>query len=214
MSPYFLLLAEITTEVSASRETNMKPKYINKWIHAQCTRKKVLLLMKMPLTANQIGLKLNMNSAKCSRILQDFSIKGLAICLNPGARMSRLYDLTAQGRQCQEQICIELNIPLKTIHKISADWGLYGWICFRHRSSVIKILTEPMQPSEMKRKLLRRDSSVNISSNNIRDIIKLFKIRGIVTKVYDKKKVHPLYELSDTGKKLYKLLIMEKTVTN
>ena len=167
-------------------------------------------MMKLPLTANQISHKLYIDPASSSRILSDFSDRGLMVCLNPSARNSRLYQLTSLGKDCQRQLYLELNLPLKEFDVPAVDWDLYGWVCFSHRSAIMKILTEPMQPSEMKRQIRRRDSKVKISANNIRDIIKLFEQKGIVEKITVKKRAHPLYELTETGKQLQAILRMEQ----
>ena len=180
------------------------------WIKTNESRKRILLLMKLPLTAKQMSPKLQIDPARSSRLLSDFVDKGFAVCLNLNAQNSRLFNLTPLGKDCQRKLCLELNLPLKELAVPAVDWNLYGWVCFSHRAAIVKTLTEPMKPSEIKRQLRRRNSRVNISANNIRDIIKLFAEKGIVEKVYLKRKVHPLYELTQTGKQLQALLLMEK----
>ena len=188
----------------------MKNNDAYEWIKTNENRKRILLLMKLPLTAKQMSPKLQIAPARSSRLLSDFVDKSLAVCLNPNAQNSRLFHLTPLGKDCQRQLCLELNLPLKELDVPAVDWSLYGWVCFSHRAAIVKTLTEPMKPSEIKRQLRRRNSRVNISANNIRDIIKLFAEKGIVEKVYLKRKVHPLYELTQTGKQLQALLLMEK----
>lgn len=180
------------------------------WIKSEERRKKILLLMRLPLTAKQISSKLRIEASCCSRTLKDFEAKGLAVCLNPTARNSRLYHLTELGRQSQDLLRKELNLPDKDIPLPNVDWDLYGWICFSHRSSIIKNITEPMQPSNMKRQIRRRNPEVKISANNIRDIIRLFEKKEVVKKVYIRKKAHPRYELTEVGKQLQDVLIKEK----
>jgi len=189
----------------------MEIKNVYEWIKMQQDRKRTLLVMKLPLTAKQIGSKFRMNSAICSRTLNDFTVRGLAKCLNPKARNSRLYHLTDLGKQCQQLLRKELNLPEENIEIPDTDWGLYGWMCFSHRSAVIKSITEPMQPSNMKRQIRRRNPDAKISANNIRDIIRLFEEKGVVQKVFVKKKAHPRYELTETGKQLQKILIKQKS---
>ena len=182
-----------------------------KWIKTEESRKRVLLLMKLPLTTKQISTKLRIDSPICSRTLNDFTTKGLTECLNPTARNSRLYYLTGLGRQCQRLLRKELNLPEENIQLPDADWDLYGWMCFSHRSAIVQSITEPMQPSNMKRQIRRRSPDAKISANNIRDIVRLFEKKGVVKKIYVKKKAHPRYELTNTGKQLQELLIKEKS---
>ena len=140
----------------------MKPSCAYKWIKNEENRKRTLLLMKLPLTATQLSSKLQIDTTTCSRILKDFTARGLTTCLNPAAKNSRLYHLTALGQQYQNQLCQELNLTAKEYHFPEADWDLYGWLCFSHRSAIVKIITEPMQPSNMKRQIRRRNPKVKI----------------------------------------------------
>ena len=64
-----------------------------------------------------------------------------------------------------------------------------------------------MQPAEIKKVLRIRRPNVKISANNVRDIIKLFLARNIVSLVKIRKKAHPKYELTDLGTKLRQLLL-------
>ena len=120
-----------------------------------------------------------------------------------------MHGLTELGRKCREKLCCELGLSDKpeAFEVSSVDWELYGWLCFSHRLAIMRILSEPMQPSAMKRKLRNVNSSVKISANNIRDVIRLFLQKGIVRKSFVRKKAHPRYELTDLGRKLQGLLI-------
>ncbi len=64
-----------------------------------------------------------------------------------------------------------------------------------------------MQPSEIKLTIRKKAPGTKISANNIRDVMKLLYKKGIVQKVFVRKKVHPRYELTDSGKKFRELLI-------
>lgn len=88
----------------------------------------------------------------------------------------------------------------------TTNWDLYGWVCYRHRAAILKTLTEPMQPATIKRKARSRDPTLRMSANNTRDIIRLFRERGIVQPVYVRKKAHARYELTETGMVLQRLL--------
>ncbi len=187
----------------------MQTSNVYEWIKKEEHRKTVLASLTQPLTAKQLSRKTRIGIDTCSHVVGRFAQQGLAVCLNPTARSSRLYGLTDLGRKCREKLCRELGLPEKPeVYEIpSIDWELYGWLCFSHRAAIMRILSEPMQPSAMKRKLRSVNASVKISANNIRDVIRLFLQKGIVQKVFVRKKAHPRYELTDLGRKLQGLLI-------
>ena len=83
--------------------------------------------------------------------------------------------------------------------EIDVDWEVYGWLCFSHRSVVLRALTEPMQPAKIKRKIRSRHPNARISANNVRDVIRLFLAKGIVRQVFTKKQSLPRYELTELG---------------
>ena len=148
-----------------------------------------------PMTAKQISKVTRLRVDSCSHVLGKFKARGMVICLNPTARNSRVFGLTELGLKCRKQLARTSGKAEQDMVDVAdIDWELYGWVCFRHRAAVIQILTEPMQPSAMKRRLRNRNSGIRISANNVRDIVKLFLARGIVQQVYVRKKAHPLYE--------------------
>ncbi len=170
-------------------------------------RKKILIAVNQPMTAKQLSKMTGIPVNTCSYLIGKLSLKGTLVCLNPGAIKSRLYWLTKFGIRCRKQLHHDSGLLFKEYTLPDIDWHLYGWVNFNHRATVIKALTAPMQPSEIKRFLRVHRSSVKISANNIRDIIKLFLARNIVRSVKIKKKAHPRYELTDLGIKLRHLLI-------
>ena len=181
---------------------------IYEWIRKEESRKKILTVLKMPLTAKQLAKKTGIPADTCSYIVAKLTTKGVLNCLNPKARNSRVYWTTNSGRSCRKQLCQDLNIPYEEYEDInSVNWDLFGWVCFSHRSIIIRILTCPMQPSEIKRQIRIQKPKTKISANNIRDVIRLFKAKGIVQPVTFRKKAHPRYELTESGTKLRQLLI-------
>ncbi|CAG0986007.1 hypothetical protein PHYC_02027 [Phycisphaerales bacterium] len=64
-----------------------------------------------------------------------------------------------------------------------------------------------MQPSEIKRRARRQDSSLRMSAGNVRDVVKLLLARGIVAQVRLRKRAHPMYELTDIGRQLRQALL-------
>ncbi len=180
---------------------------IDQWLMEQGNRQEVLCILKQPLTARQISKKTGIPLDTCSYYIAKFVDWGLLICLNPNARNSRLYWLTKTGHPCRRKFCQKENYTYNEPELPDINWNLYGWLCFNHRSAVIKILTYPMQPSEIKRIIRLQGSQVKISANNIRDIIKLFIARGLVRSVPIRKKAHWRYELTPLGTKLRQLLV-------
>ncbi len=187
----------------------MQTSNVYEWIEKEENRKTVIASLRQPLTAKQLSRRTGIGIDTCSHVLGRFAEQGLASCLNPAARSSRLYGLTALGKKHRVTLCRELSLSEKSDagEADGIDWALYGWLCFSHRAAIMRVLTEPMQPSEIKRKLRNVNSSVKISANNIRDVIRLFLRKGIVQKVFVRKKAHPRYELTEIGRKLHGLLI-------
>ena len=158
------------------------------------------------MTALQLSKKTGFTQEQCSTILGQLTLCGLVKCLNPTATRSRLYWLTPIGILCQKKLGKDKTLPDMAKHLPDIDWELYGWVCYSHRAAIIRILTEPMQPSDMKRKLRNSKSDMKISANNIRDVIKLFLRKRIVQKVLMRKKAHPRYKLTQLGSNFQRLL--------
>ncbi len=184
----------------------MQTSNVYKWIKKEETRKKVLMSLRQPLTAKQISRRTRISVDTCSYLLGKFAAKGIGVCVNPNARNSRLYWITDTGRKCQERLRRELSLSEESYDVSPVNWELYGWVCFNHRAAIIRIITGPIQPSEMKRRLRYLNSDIRISANNIRDVIRLFLQKGLVQKVVVKKKFHPRYELTELGAKFQGLL--------
>lgn len=184
---------------------------IYEWITQNQDRKSVLINLGQPLTAKQLGRKSGVSQEMCSYLLSKFAAKELCVCLNANAGSSRLYRLTALGRQLQDSIRQEINLPPIEDREVNIDWHLYGRVCYSQRALVLRSLTHPMQPAGIRRKIRHRLPRARISANNIRDIIKLFEKNGIVKKTYIKKKAHPRYELTETGQVMQRLLTGAET---
>lgn len=177
------------------------------WIIQQDRRKKILIAMRQPSTAKQIARNTGIPVDTCSYLLIIFTAKGLLKCLNPQARSSRLYGLTTLGKKYRKHLHRVLDRPYKEYIFPDIPWTLYGWVCFNHRSTVLKTLSEPMQPSEIKRFLRIHHARMKISANNIRDVIKLLLARKIVRPVRVKNKAHLRYELTELGHQIRQLLL-------
>lgn len=180
---------------------------VYQWLRADERRRRILLVLNQPLTTRQISRKTGIPADTCSYLIARSVEMGMLFCLNSRARTSRLYWLTSRGRRCRRRLCLEFRIKGEEFPGPDVDWALLGWVSFRHRSAVLRMLTEPMQPSEIRRRIRQRLSHVKISANNTRDIIRLFEKKGIVRRVYVPRKAHPRYELTDKGISLQRLLM-------
>ena len=185
----------------------MENSKVYQWITEEENRKKILLAINQPITAKQLSQRTGIPVDTSSYLLAKLKIKGLLICLNPDAIKSRVYWLTEFGIRCRKQLHQDLDLLYKEYDLPDINWLLYGWLNFNHRSAVIKTLITPMQPAEIKKVLRSRRPNIKISANNVRDIIKLFLARDIVSPVKIRKKAHLRYELTDSGTKLRQLLL-------
>lgn len=180
---------------------------VNQWLSEKDAYRKVLGSFSQPLTARQISKKTGIPAYTCSYVIARFVDFGVLVCLNSGAQSSRLYGLTESGHRYLRKLHSNQNRVYTKPILPDIDWSLYGFVCFGHRSAVLKALAHPMQPSEIKRLFRLQGSSIRISANNIRDIIRLFTAKEIVRPVKIRKKAHLRYELTDLGTKLRRLLM-------
>jgi len=184
----------------------MTPKRLYEWLRQGKRRQEVLLQLKQPMTAKQLCRVQNANLDSISFALSELSSKGFVVCLNPESRSSRLYWLTDLGEKSHNRLRKLRKLPLPSFDIPQLDWHLYGWVCFRHRSAIIRALVEPLQPATIKRRALAQNPKLTMSANNVRDIIRLFREKGIVQPVKIWRKSHLRYELTELGQTIKKLL--------
>lgn len=185
----------------------MKREEANQWLEKSKKRKQLLLNLKQPMTALQLSKQAGISLDQCSSLISQLVLCNLVKCLNPSAKRSRIYWLTSIGVLCQKKLCKDQCIPCIAKKLPDINWELYGWICFNHRATIIKALTEPMQPAAIKRRLIRQNSMIKMSANNARDVIRLLVQKKIVKPIKVGKKVHPQYELTEIGTTLRELLL-------
>ena len=187
---------------------NVQPSEAYRFITNSERREDVLASATQPLTAKQIARKTGLTFDACREVVRDLAACGLLRCLNPSARRSRLYWLTKPGKACQRHLFETRQEKLPAHFVPAIDWALYGWVCFSHRSAIIKTLTRPMQPATIKRKARTRDAHLWMSANNVRDVIRLVMERGIVERLPGRKKSsHPQYQVTEEGYKLRVLML-------
>jgi len=126
------------------------------------------------------------------RLLARLRQRGLVQCLNPNARRSRVYART------------DAHLPE------GVDWRLYGWVSYSQRRAVLEALDSPLYPAAIKRRARYLHPGIRLSANNVRDIIRLFHARGLVTPV-DAGRAHPLYALTVQGEALQRLMLEGET---
>lgn len=176
------------------------------WLAQGERRLQILLHFDQPLTTKQIAQKHRITFDSSSSAVSALTVYLLVRCLNSRARRSRLFWMTWLGQLCQRHIrtlkgtkSLEYDFPI-------VDWELYGWVCFSHRTAILKAMRGQMQPVEIRRRAVQSNSSLRMSANNCRDIIKQFVGKGIVRPVAIHKKAHLRYETTDVGELLQQLL--------
>ncbi len=163
--------------------------------------------MTQPMTATQVAGRRHRLAKHCTYLFCKLESRGLVRCLNPKANQSRLYWLTEAGKKQQRALRQKRGLPPARHDFPVIDWEQYGSVCFSHRTTVVKTLSEPMQPSKIKRKAFFRDSTIRMSANNVRDVIRYFLKQGIVEPITLPKKAHPLYGLTEIGRHFRRLLV-------
>jgi hypothetical protein len=167
-------------------------------------RRRVLRAITQPMTATQLSRRLDVSVDRCSKALLQLQAQKLVRCVNPAATRSRLFWLTKLGMNCRRPMdsgtCISHDVP-------EIDWKLYASLCFSHRSEVVRTLTMAMQPSEIKRRATFRTPGLRMSANNVRDVVRYLRARGIVRPVRLGKKRHSGYKLTEIGLLMRRLLL-------
>ncbi len=181
-------------------------KEVYRWLTQGQRRKKIIAHLKQPMTAKQLAQVTGIREDCCSYVLKELSAYRLVYCLNPQARRSRLYWLTNKCKQYKKKILRAYGLPVYAYDFPVVDWNLYGWVCYSHRAAVIKILTEPLQPASIRRKIKQEVPGMKISANNVADILRLFLKKGIVKPVRIRRKAFCRYELTELGNKFQTLL--------
>lgn len=92
-------------------------------------------------------------------------------------------------------------------HFPEIDWGLFGEVCYSHRSTIIKTLVRPMQPSEIKRRARFNNPRLKMSANNCRDAICFLRDKEIVSSIKINHNFYLHYELTEIGREFRELLL-------
>ena len=182
------------------------------WLTQGKRRAIIITYLKQPMTAKQLAQVTGMRQDSCSYVLGELRTQRMVYCMNPQARRSRLYWLRKKGRQYRKKILKMQRQAISADDLPDVDWKLYGWVCFTHRAAVIQVLTEPLRPGTIRKKVKQQNPDMKISANNIADILHLFLEKRIIKPIKMRKKVHLRYKLTERGNNLRILLHQAETI--
>lgn len=179
------------------------------WVLSSVARTTVLSRLSHPATATQVSRSTGSPPGRISRAISEFSNRDILRCLNPIARRQRVYWLTREGARLRGALVKSLDIDpgrKPPIGKI--NWRLYGEMCHRHRSAVLRSMEAPAQIAALRRRAVDRDRNLRMSANNARDVMRELRARQLVRQVPGKRRrSRPLYELSESGKAVQQMLL-------
>jgi len=67
-------------------------------------RKSIISSLDRPKTPTEIAKEIKVSTPHVSRSMKDFSEKGLVRCLTPNAKVGRIYELTARGKDVRKMV--------------------------------------------------------------------------------------------------------------
>ncbi len=184
----------------------MQPSEAYRYISQSERRQRILHAITQPLTARQLAKRTGLSQDGCSEVLAQLRATKLIVCVNEKARQSRLYIPTKLGLQLQNRLRKSRDLSTNEFFMPECDWETYGRLCHRHRSAVVLAMTEPLQPSIIKRRARLRNSDLRMSANNVRDVMRLLVAWGVAKPVQVKRKAHLRYELTEQGRVFQRLL--------
>src|SRR6185295_12826393 len=122
------------------------------WLQRSECRTQIVVKLMQPMTAKQLSSLTGIRIGVCSIHLRKLGSKGVTCCLNDNARRSRLYFLTERGIRHQRRLRKQIGLPTLAHDSCNVNWGTYGWLCYGHRTAIIKAMNEPMQPAMIRRR--------------------------------------------------------------
>lgn len=180
---------------------------ICEWLMERQHRVGLLSRLLQPLTVAQIAGRESLNLDRAGYLVWEFATHKVVVCLNSSAKQCRVYGLSALGLKCQRRVRERLHLPESQPEFPEVNWDIYGWVCYRHRSAIVKALDHPMNPVQIKRRARMRDERTRMSANNVRDALGPMQGRGVVNKVEYPDERHPRYELTRVGRSCRELLL-------
>jgi len=142
---------------------------------------------------NQIGLKRTNNLSATIKELVNW---GFIHCLNPKARLGKLYGLTKKGIRTRKKLGFtEYCQP----HDI--DWDLYGYLVSgKQRRTILKAMNESLPMSSRLIRERVHEYNPRISRTNANDVLQQFVRKGLAKKIEQGKGV--LFGLTKKGQKI------------
>lgn len=163
----------------------------------------MLAAFSQPLTVTQVARRAGLDADIARDRVRTLVRAKRLRCLNPSAQRCRLY--FHRGRRPRVPR-IDQGSPTKRV-----DWDEYGAMCFRHRAAILRNLTEPLQPATLRRRACKRDATLRMSANNVRNVIREFLALDIVAPVKIRRLRHLHYELAPRAR-VYQALLLAAEV--
>lgn len=165
-------------------------------------------MMHQPLTVSQLCTRTQFTLGTGSHVLWELQVYNVVQCLNPASNKSRVYWFTDLGLAMRRQLLMDLGLPCSDPAIPELPWDLLGWLSFKHRQIVLEHCTHtPEQVCAIRRRARLHCPGLRMSTNNCRDVIKLFETRGIVERVLVRGNAHPRFQLTPLGIDLQTWLI-------
>jgi len=149
------------------------------------------------MTASQLAGKVETSQDSTSKALRTLQDAAVTACLTPDLQNSRVYALTDVGMRARS----EMDCP-EDVHSYTTDvgfWRLYAWCSHRHRWAILSALDRPMRPSELKRYIRYNKPTVQMSTNNCWDAVRLMTSHGVLRPLEVEHSEYVAYEPTDVG---------------
>ncbi len=182
-------------------------KQVIDWLRRSPRRCALLASMPQPLTAVQVARRTDWSLDACTYLFWELTERALLRCLNAGARRYRVYWLSEHGAASQRRLRGCLRLPRLPHSFPEVDWALYGEMCFSHRSTIIRTLSEPLQPAAIKRRAYRSNPALRMSANNARDAVKVLREHEVMETIHFDDERWVRVRLTPTGEKIRTLLL-------
>lgn len=172
---------------------------VMRWMKEHRRQLRVLRAFSQPLTVAQVSRRTGIPLKKCTDALSLMKRSRITVCLNPTAPCGRVYWLTDRGVTLQ-RLCALASNTVPPAHFVpDLDWSIYGEVTSASRSLVIRSLNVPMQPSRLKRVLYHSDPRTRLSANNAARVMRFLLQKGVVERVWLRRRGFPLYRLTPRG---------------
>src|SRR5262245_58243497 len=116
------------------------------------TRDRIILELRTPRCAREIRERLGIGRKAAESALSRLAHGGVARCLTPQVRQSRLYGLSALGRL----LLAEIDPAPGRLGAAEVPLDLYAWVqAGAYRRLVLRHLTEPLRSKQLRERINR-----------------------------------------------------------